>query len=227
MKKILMLLLLTTGCSLARLEMPEHESYNVTGANPRLWKRPISFGPWATKTVDMGVRHSWLAGLRGIEIGRVDQVYNLELEGRDGATRVDCHTQDFVIGRNGFWIDPTFGAEPALLCGFERHDQRAVLILGKTGRIEPSLTGDLRNADDENAPGLLIRSLHRITPKHWPSPTPLGYEVVDRGRTVAIVETANRGRVWIDPALDVTLRERIAAASAALLLWQEPEAGID
>lgn len=226
MKKMLFVLLLLTGCSLARLQMPEGESYTVTGANPRLWRRPISFGPWATKTVDMGRQHAWLAQLRGVQIGRVDQVYTLELEGRDGATRVDCHTQDFEIGRNGFWVDPTFGSEPKLLCGFERHDQRAVLVLGKTGTIEPSLTGDLRDAGDENAPGLLIRSVHRPTPKHWPAPTPLGYEIVDRGKVVAIVETANRGRVWIDPQLDTGLRERIAAAAAALLLWQEPEAGV-
>ena len=227
MKKILAVLLLTTGCSLAHLEMPEHESYNVSGANPRFWKRPISFGPWSTKTVDMGRTHSWVAGLKGVNVARVDQVYSLTLEGGAEPTRVDCHTQDFAIGRNGFWIDPTFGAEPTLLCGLERHDQRAVLVLGKTGTIEPSRTGELRDADDENAPALLVRSLHRITPKHWPSPTPLGYEIVQSGRAVAIVETANRGRVWIDPQLDTATRERIAAAAAALLLHQEPDAGVD
>lgn len=222
MKKLLMLVLLS-GCTLAQLDLPEG-SHAVTGANPRVWNRPIAFGPWKTATVREGLSHTWLTNVAGINVAQESQAYRFLLQGGDGGTRVQCHTNDFQIGRSGFWVDATFGTEPVLLCGLERHDAREVLALARTGRTEPALTGELRDADDENADALLIRSLHRAQGARFAAVETYGYEILRAGRRVAVVETANRGRVWIDPQLEGVTREKIAGAAAALLLFTQPDA---
>ncbi|HYO78874.1 MAG TPA: hypothetical protein VE010_20600, partial [Thermoanaerobaculia bacterium] len=50
-----------------------------------------------------------------------------------------------------------------------------------------------------------------------------GFELMRGEERVAVVETVNRGRVWIDP--DAPNRDTLAATAASLLLFREPDAG--
>jgi hypothetical protein len=54
----------------------------------------------------------------------------------------------------------------------------------------------------------------------FPSGEPFGFEI---GNRVAVVETINRGRVWIDPSAPD--RDTLAAVAASLLLFRDPDAG--
>ena len=212
MKLLLPLVLLLTFCTTARLDLPAG-AYDVTGSNPRRWNAPISFGDWRTEWVNEGTTRSWLTELGVVQVAKADQGYHLAINGVD----VECHTREFVVGSAGVFVDPTFGGQPLLVCGYDRGGRRSVLTLSRTGRTEPTLRGTLRGA---NGNALEVQSLHRVPGSGWPSGEPYGFEI---GNRVAVVETVNRGRVWIDPAAED--RDTLAAVATSLLLFREPEAG--
>lgn len=211
----ILLCILGTACTTARLDLPE-DAYAVQGANPRIWNRPISFGPFRTEMVDEGTRRSWLADLDVLQITKADQGYHLRVSGVD----VECHTKELLLGRSGVFVDPAFGGEPLLVCGYG--DGRAVLTLSRTGKSEPSLRGSLRMADGE---AFDVRSLHRAAGGALPSLDPWGYEIAKGTSRLAAVETVNRGRVWLGP--DVRDRDLLASVAASLLLFEDPRAGED
>lgn len=210
----ILLCLLATACTTARLDLPDG-AHAVHGANPRIWNRPISFGPYRTEMVDEGTRRSWLADLDVLQIAKADQAYHL----RVSDVNVECHTRELLLGRSGVFVDPSFGGEPLLVCGYDDGKGRAVLTLSRTGRSEPSLRGSLRTAAGES---FEVRSLHRASGGRLPSLEPWGYEVRQGDERLAAIETVNRGRVWIAP--DAADRDTFAAVAASLLLFEDPRA---
>lgn len=208
-------LLFLTACTTAQLELPS-DAMPVSGANPRRWNAPISFGDWHTATVREGIKRSFLIDYGLVDHARADQAYRLTIDG----VAVDCHTSEVVIGAAGFFVDPNLGQSPLLVCGYERDGKRSVLALSRTGKSEPSLLGELKEVGGDS---LQVRSLHRAQGVSIASGDPFGYEITRGGQRVAVIETINRGRVWIDPqALD---RDMLAAAAASLLLFRDPDAG--
>jgi hypothetical protein len=225
MKRLVVLLLLVTACATdtplvttAQIDIPAGASA-VQGANPRRWNQPLSFGPWRTASVDEGTARTWLADLGVLQLGSSDQAYRLALQGSGVATNVDCHTRELVAGRAGVFVQASLGQSPILVCGFERGATRAILALTRTGRPEPSLRGELRQV---NGITYDVVSVHRAGRSNIPGAEPFGYEIRLDERPLAIVETINRGRVWIDP--DAPNRDDLAAAAAALLLFDDPHA---
>ncbi|HYC87631.1 MAG TPA: hypothetical protein VEO54_00340 [Thermoanaerobaculia bacterium] len=215
MNRLLPILLLLAACTTARIDLPD-DAYAVEGANPRRWNQPLAFGPYRTAAVNEGTTRSWLADLEVVQVGKADQGYRLTLNG----VAVECHTRELVIGRAGFFVDASLGREPLLVCGYDRGGARSVLALSRTGGAEPSLRGELREAN--GAAAYEVRSVHRNAGGSLPSSEPFGYEILRDGRRVAAVETINRGRVWIDP--DAADRDTLAAAAASLLLFRDPDA---
>lgn len=215
MKRLLPLLLVLTACTTAQIDLPA-DAYTVEGANPRRWNQPLAFGEWRTSMVNEGTTRSFLADLDIVQVGKADQGYRMTL----GDTFVECHTREVVIGRNGFFLDPSLGQEPLLVCGVDDGGTKSLFALHRTGKVEPTFRGELRGVD--RGPSLEVRSIHRIG-SSIPSGEPFGYEILEGGRRVAAVETINRGRVWIAP--DAPNRDTLAATAAALLLFQDPNAG--
>ena len=214
MKRTLLVLALSlTACSTAQLDLPS-DSLPVSGANPRRWNAPVSFGEWRTQSVNEGTSRSILSSLGIVDLGKADQAYRLTLND----VAVECHTREVVIGAAGFFIDANLGSEPLLVCGYEGGGKRSALALSRTGKTEPSLRGELREQD---GPAFEVRSLHRAIGMRYPSGDPFGFEIVRDGKRVAAVETMNRGRVWIEPRAEN--RNMLAAAAASLLLFREPE----
>lgn len=217
MKRLVLVLVLLTGCATAKIELPDG-AYDVTGANPRRWNAPLSFGEFATQSVDEGTTRSFLADLGIVQVGKTDQAYRFTINN----VRAECHTRELVIGRAGVFVDPNLGKEPLLVCGFERPSgTRSVLALARSGRAEPSLVGELREL---GGPALEVRSVHRAEGAAIASGEPFGYEIISDNYRIAAVETINRGRVWIEPTVTAN-RDTLAAASAALLLFRDPDAG--
>ncbi|HEX2834036.1 MAG TPA: hypothetical protein VHW00_13575 [Thermoanaerobaculia bacterium] len=215
MKRLLLSLVFLTGCATVQLDLPP-DAYRVQGANPRRWNQPLSFGEWAMTSVNEGTTRSFLADTGILQIGKSDQAYRMNIKN----IAVECHTREVVIGRADVFVDPTFGREPILVCGFDRGRTQSVLALARTGRGEPSFKGELREL---GGPSLEVQSLHRAPNSRIASGEPFGYEILRDGTRIAVVETVNQGRVWIDPT--VANRDTLAAAAAALLLFRDPDAG--
>ncbi len=86
----------------------------------------------------------------------------------------------------------------------------------KNGRY----AGLLTNEQQQIIEVLPVRALQGA--KTWGNEI-IGYEFRQDGKALAAVEVINKGRVWIDPALDANMQLVLASASATLLLQQELE----
>ena len=215
MKRVLLLVLFLTACATVKLDLPP-DAYAVQGANPHRWNQPLSFGTWSTSNLNEGTTRSFLADTGILQIAKADQAYRMKVND----IVVECHTRELVVGRAEIFVDPTFGQEPLLVCGFDRGRTQTVLALKRTGKGEPSLRGELREI---GGPSLDVQSLHRAPGLAVASGEPFGYEIRRDGTRIAGVETINSGRVWIDPT--VANRDTLAAAATALLLFKDPNAG--
>lgn len=203
----------------AQIDVPQPSS-DVQGANPRHWNQSLSFGPWHTVSVNEGATRSWLADLGVLEVAKSEQALRLALQGSSGITNVECHTRELTGGAAGVFVQASLGKDPILVCGLERDGLHSVLALTRTGNAEPVLRGELRQLGGTTYD---VRSLQRASRSSIVSSEPLGYEI-DRDETAfAVIETVNRGRVWIDP--EAPNKDDLAAAAAVLLLWRDAAAG--
>lgn len=190
---------------------------DVQGANPRHWNQPLSFGAWHTVSVREGAARSWLVDAEVLQVAKTEQTMRLALQGSSGVTNVECHTSELTAGRAGVFVQASLGNDPVLVCGFERDGLRSVLALTRTGKVEPALRGELRQLGGTTYD---IRSVQRASLSSVVSPEPFGYEIVRDETAFAVIETVNRGRVWIDP--EAPNKDDLAAAAAVLLLWKDP-----
>jgi hypothetical protein len=211
------------GCSVATMAVSPAlaaaaEPLDVRGANPRLWNRPISFGPWQTLEVREGLQWGLAGPLLGVEVGFSRQPYRLLLSGEDGdQLQVECVTRKLLLSKKGWSVDPSFGAIPALACGFRSVESGEEWAM-KLHNRSMNMTGHLMFSDGRTLP---LQSVHRLEGSRISSADPVGFEI-GSGQIFGAVEVVNRGRVWIDPSLGHRDRDRIAAAAAALLLYRDP-----
>ena len=217
MKRFFVLVLLAACATVqpVRINIPA-TAVSVEGANPRTWNQPISFGGWRTASVNEGTTRSFLFDLGILDVGKTDQAYSMIVEGPGLTTNVECHMREVVAGTAGVFVQTSLGRDPLLVCGLWRRGYRTVLALTRSGKTEPSLVGELRQVGGVTYD---VRSIHRAAGGGIPSGEPYGYEIVRDEQPYAIVETVNRGRVWIDP--DAPNRDDLAAAAAALLLFRD------
>lgn len=209
------------GFTKAQMELPAGfdavEAHPVTGHNPSAWKRPISFGPWHTVTVDDGTSKSWSVEAFGLGAGATRHRYHLVLEGRDGTRReVVCLTRGLELWRGSFTIDLSGVATRRLACVIRAGEDSSTvsLLLGQDGN-------KLRGSLQVDGAVFEIASIHRFKGSRIASPEPVGYTISRDGATAVAVETVNRGRVWFAP--DAAHPTDLAAAASALLLF-DPEA---
>jgi hypothetical protein len=209
-----------TGCQTSQMVVPPAlataaEPMEVTGANPRFWNRPIAFGPWATAQVREGSVWQISSDLLPARARFSSRPYRLELQGPDGLVQVECMTRQFRLARDGWSFDPTLGNLPILSCGFHRlEDGQEWSMSVRQQAIDLQGTA-------QSGTGIewTIRSLHRLDGVSIRNAEPVGYEILEGDRTLAAVETVNRGRVWIDSTLPPATREQLASIASALLLF--------
>jgi len=125
--------------------------------------------------------------------GTTDGAHRMVLEGPGQPTNIECRENE---------------AGPILVCNLSRRGYHTVL------QLEGSDAGTLRQVGGATYD---IRSVHHAAGSSVASSETFGYEIIRDERALAVIETVNQGRVWIDP--DATNRDDLAAAAAALLLW--------
>ena len=219
---LVVLSLAPLGCAVARMQVPAElsavEVWPVTGVNPRVWNRPVSFGPWRTAAVrEPGTFGRGFEGT-GVRATSSHRPYRFALPGPNGDdSEVACLTRDFTIERGSFAADLTEIGGPKLACTIRSagSDSPATLVLGRRGT---GYRGALMTTTDAYS----IRSVHRIEGSSFTTPDPVGYTIEWKGSVIAAVEVLDRGYVRIASPHDDT--PLLAATAAALLLF-DPEIG--
>lgn len=214
--RLLVILSLLSACQTAQIQLaPDLAAVapmSVQGANPRRWNAPISFGPWATVEVREGLTWDFGYRLLGIDASFAFQPYRLAIGSGNRTVQAECITRAAALSRKDLSVDPSFGRIPALACGF-RGEGEGTLRLNTTAMNQ-------EQGEIAFGPSVWnVRSVHKFAGSSLPSGEPLGYEISRDGRVIATVETINRGRVWMDPGLSQEEQGRLAAITAALLLY--------
>jgi hypothetical protein len=215
--RFVVIALVLSSCQTAQIQIaPDLAAVtplNVQGANPRRWNAPVSFGSWATSEVREGFTWDFGYRLLGIDASFAFQPYRLAIVSGDRTVQAECITRAAVLSREDLSVDPSFGRIPALACGF-RNDGEGTLRLNTTA---------LNREEGEIAFGpwtWKVNSVHKFAGSSLPSGDPIGYEISGNGRVIGMVETINRGRVWLDPSLSAEEQGRLAAIATALLLYE-------
>jgi hypothetical protein len=209
--------MILSSCQTAQIQVaPELAAVtplSVQGANPRRWNAPVSFGPWATSEVREGLTWDFGYRLLGIDASFAFQPYRLAIGSGNRTVQAECVTRAAVLSQKDLSVDPSFGKIPALACGF-RGDGEGTLRLNTTA---------LNKEEGEvvfGASTWKINSVHKFAGSSLPSGDPIGHEISQDGRVIGMVETINRGRVWMDPSLSAEEQGRLAAVATAVLLYE-------
>lgn len=210
-------LILATACQTAQMQVaPSLASapvMAVEGANPRRWNAPIRFGPWTTLEAREGLTWQFGQRLLGIDAQLAFQPYRFALAAGDQPLQGECITRALVLSRRGLAVEPARTALPALACGFRAEEEGTLRLhatLRNTEKGEIAFAGTTWE----------VRSVHDLVGAKIRNGDPVGYEITDGERTLAAVETINRGRVWMSPTLDDEERGKLALAATALLLYE-------
>jgi hypothetical protein len=215
---LVLTILTSTACTVARMQVaPSLASatpMDVTGSNPRVWNRPIGFGPFQSSEVQEGMKWGFSIPLLGIDASYRSQPYRLVLQSPSGPIQAECVTRSAELSRSGFALDPTLGRMPVLGCGFRSGDDEWTMGLLEQA---PGRRGEIRGDTPWTIRSVLVSERSPIS-----SSEPLGYEILRDGDVIGAVEVINRGRVWMAPSLEGRDQQRLAAAAAALLLFRDP-----
>lgn len=224
-----------SGCQVAHMELPQglqsrSNEMAVEGRALSVFGGSFQFGPYQVTDVHRG----WtkVEGLSG-SVGIVDfndsdakQKYKLSVnEAGRPAWAVHCANRaDWTQLEMGGLLGGRFGVEFS-------SDQQLACILNQDGREKPSqlvmaksLSADkteLKGAMMDGATRIDISETHKLESTPLQVGRPTGYIFEIEGRPVGAVEVMNKGTVWLDGALPPETRSALAAASAALLLYQD------
>jgi len=225
---VLLFAFLATGCQTTRMAVDpvlaeSVEAWAVKGHNPRVWNRPVVFGPFSTERVREGATRSWLLEGFGVGAGTARQPYRFTQAGPDHRLEVECFAQATQGWWGGLVVDLARGRKPILVCGIGEDLQanRWVLVLT---RDASGFSGELQRSPEGSGPGYVVTSVHELKGSRLPQFDPVGYQISEAGGRVSVaVETVNAGRVWMTAQSVPGRQEILAAASTALLLFRPPE----
>ena len=223
MRPLLLCLLLTTGCA-ARLAVPEaldpHPPLPVADETGFFGDDTLTFGAWQAQEVD----RSWVSGH--------DSAFDFGLLSLGRSERKQTWTYRFLSGERAVWRAScgagrtgksrslgnigVFRSTQVMGCQFAPPADdaiRAVLSL------ELDDHGEGRGRFEQGPTTLEVRSNVKLKGA-LPLFEPAGYELWHGERAVGAVQVIGKPAVWIAPEVDGALREAVATASAALLVFR-------
>lgn len=213
-----------SACTPAQVKLPagfdaRAEAHAVSGHSPRRFNQPLHFGPYSARRMHEGDTFSWQLASPGLAWRDSERTYafTLTTQGQP-PVEVQCLSRQSVLrhddGDSSLEFDLGAFQGPVLSCG---------LRLGGAGPVLPlELAVKSRGFEgrfDSPWGPLAVRSLHGFEGSRWTSMEAGGFELLRAGEPWMVVETLNAGRVLIANDLDARQRVTLAAAGAALLLF--------
>ncbi|MBZ0114102.1 MAG: hypothetical protein K8J08_16680 [Thermoanaerobaculia bacterium] len=197
------------------------EVYAVRGATSRHWRQPLQFGGFSTRQTRTGESFAWSAGVFDVEAGVRTQPYRFVFVADDGGEReVECRSRTPILRHE----DDDSSWEVAM-----GKTRLTCAVRGAAGGIETlslagtgvNMTGSMGRGDGR----LTITSLRQVPDRNGrPRTLPgvVGYELRQGSRVVGSVDLLDAGYVYLAPGLSPALRQEVALAATALLLF-DPE----
>ena len=211
-----------SACTPAQMRVPDGFSqsstvYPVDGLSPRRVDTPITFGPYAARSVREGGTLTWAVPLGSLDLSREGQrlAFSLELEGEE-VVNVACKRRVWTLGQRSdepLEVDLTGLSGPWMECDLNDGEGGGTLALSRRGH---KVDGTLRRAGGAT---LAIAGQNALEGSPLPLDHPAGFIVRGEGSApLAAVDGLNRGSVYLGNGLSERDRNLLAAASVALLM---------
>jgi hypothetical protein len=221
-----------SGCQLAQMQVsPALEKVPPLPVNRAFFRKPddpLSFGSWQTLSIDVGwatLRSSQgSAGFdrRSIDLQSFKKPYRIELATGSGVILAECLTRAQRVTYRDWSLDSgALQGIPPLSCTY-RGAGDGTLELFEIPKLTESLAGRI----EFDANNWSVEAVDRIAGARMPDAI-VGYEIRRGAEVIAAVETINKGRVWMSPALEPLDRDRVAAVATTLLLYESPQAELE
>ncbi len=228
---VCMAMLLFLACHTARMLVPGDlakvaEEMKVEGRQRFTLKESFTFGPYNVKNVHRGWTKATTIGFFGFSETKAKQSFEFTLQPAEGESwqgkcatgvnREDLKIKDFLGGTLDWGISNEITFLANLLQEGAKQPWRLVMSdLGSSKK--PQFKGILTDGEQKFA----VESTHRFQGSPIPSSDPIGFLISVDGEVITAVEVINKGAVWMQPSLSGALRDALAAAAAALLLYDD------
>lgn len=224
---------LLSACQLARMQVsPDLAAVHPLAVDRALWRKPsdpLSFGSWHTTRIDVGwgkFRSSntpvTVTGKRTIDFESFQRPYRLDVETSTGLISAECVARAEAVAYKDWSLDSgALQGIPPLHCSYTGAAEGEMELLEM-----PTIAGSEAGNIEFELNRWHVQSVNRIEGGRGPGSI-CGYEIRSGTEVVAAVETVNRGRVWISPALSPTEQDRVAAVAMALLVYESPQDEIE
>ncbi len=218
---------LGTGCQTARMAVDEGlsasaEEWAVTGRQGFLAGRKLSFGPYTVTDIRRGWKKTSTWSVFGLKSSKASQRFEFALQNEQGdAWPAECATGVKWKDLQGGFLEGTLTigleSDTVFACVFGQAPGPIWKLAMSQGSRDLVLNGIL----SDGARNIEVRGTRSLQGTPIALTEPSGYEFFDGSRPIAAVEVMNAGAVWLDRALDPALREPVAAAATALLLYRD------
>jgi hypothetical protein len=217
-----------TGCQSAQMAVPadlqaRSEAYPCIGRGGFTLSEHFSFGPYQVENVHRGWTTQTAWGLLFFERSHTRQQYEYSLQGPSGApwqgqaaTGVRKSDLKGTVGGG----DLTWGIDSDLnfvvRIGKGKKSSAWTLVLAE-GNRDSTLKGHF----SDGSTTYRVEGSHKLAGSPMPLMESSGYLIYKGKRPVMAVDVLNAGSVTLDRKLAASKRDPLAAAAAALLLYQD------
>ena len=230
----LAILPLLSACQLARMQV----SSDLAAVQPfevdrALWRKPndpLSFGSWRTSRIDVGwgkFRASnqavTVTGKAVLDFQSFRKPYRLEVESSCGVISAECVERAEAVAYKDWSLDTgALKGIPPLHCSYYGAAEGQMELLEMPTLAE----SEAGNIEFDAITRWHLQSVNRIEGGRGPGDI-VGYEIRRGSEIIAAVETMNRGRVWMSPALTPLEQDCVASVVMALLVYESPQDEIE
>jgi len=239
MKTILILLLtvVTFACSVPQMAVNDQLLESGTGMDVRgrqgwVINQKLEFGPYQTDKVSRGWTKSYPIGFLPLGINRTEEKYSFSITNGKNGLFAMCAAKlegvDIPVDR---LIDPSSSSDVFSFI-VQSKDLFTSTIVGDDGRQVFHLV--VANRDDfrknskyiglltgNGSEPIMIVPVRNLQGQKTVGLDVVGYEFTQGDSLIGAVETLNKGKVWIDDALEERHQLLLAAVSSALLLQND------
>lgn len=207
--------------------LADAETFEVSGADSRWWRTPVTFGAFSTRQMRVGMTHTrtqeqsfwgWTSEQFRVSEGVVEQPYRFVLSDEQGGEwRIECRANTPIrVFENDKRRYTRATGDTQLGCA--ARDPR-----GRVHGLEVSGNGrDYLGRSGFAEPPLAIVTLHNLAGRDGRAihiPAVLGYELRQEGKVIAAMDNVDSHRIYFARTMPPELRPAAAATFVVLMFF--------
>lgn len=224
----------TPDMALSDAKLAQTPGWKVSGRQGFLFRQKLSYGSFVTSRVNRGWTRSYQVPFFIHFQGARQRLSFTQFSPDSSFAEVMAvnkfQSKELPLLRDFFRITLDYENSFAgvVVLNGDSNQTWEFLMHGVAGNLFREVGGFARHGQDS----IFINPVTRYNRSNsWSGPGVLGYEFIQNGQVLGAVELINRGKVWVQPHLEMQQQLLVSSLSSALLLYQNledqvPERGI-